>query len=519
MRNIAWVGAIVLLAGTLIAPDGQAFSKDSLVWEKCTGCHEPSNGTIPRVQELRTTPEEWTVIVDRMARLHGMGLGAGEMATLLKELCSTQSLAPEEATQVAYLDLFDNPQTMEAPEGEEEGRFFTACVRCHSAGKVYSYRMTTAAWAKIRDFHLFIDPAILFQMREMHWRDEADAVLTWLAATRAYGQAWKAPTASPAGEWFVIGDEPGKGNYRGRTTLTDRGNGEYALSGVLNFADGTAEQFSGDATLYGGYALRTRARHNGHETMGAFQFVDGTIRGRHHYAAPDFRTSSSTWTRVDGATRVLRVSPGYLLTGETTTVTFEGTQLPEVAAGDIRVGNGVRVLWAQRTSPDRIEAGVVYDGTGWGRATFQLKGVAVGEVALAPRIDYITVTPGTGRARVNGGLHYPAEGVQFQAVAHANGPDVWDPADDVVLGPVPARFRLVEKETRPGDDDLQWLGAITANGKFLPTGDYGPIPAREYGGEGTGMVKVVAEYQRGAAPYAAEALLVVTVPDFIQRIK
>ena len=49
--------------------------------------------------------------------------------------------------------------------------------------------------------------------------------------------------------------------------------------------------------------------------------------------------------------------------------------------------------------------------------------------------------------------------------------------------------------------------------------DYNPIPAREYGGEGTGMVKVVAEYTRGEIAYTAEGRLVVTVPDYIQRLK
>jgi hypothetical protein len=140
-------------------------------------------------------------------------------------------------------------------------------------------------------------------------------------------------------------------------------------------------------------------------------------------------------------------------------------------------------------------------------------------VQLAPRIDHLSISPAMGRARVNGGVNYPAEGVQFQAFAHSAGADAADPADDYLLGPVAADFSLAEEETRPGDDDLVYMGAIETDGTYLPIGDYHPIPARNYGGEGTGMVKVLAKYTRGANSYSAEGRLVVTVPDYIQRIK
>ena len=77
----------------VLSSTANAFDKDSLVWKKCTACHAAENGKISRVEEIRTTPEEWTVIVDRMRRLHGMHIGPGEMATLLKELCATQILS------------------------------------------------------------------------------------------------------------------------------------------------------------------------------------------------------------------------------------------------------------------------------------------------------------------------------------------------------------------------------------------------------------------------------------------
>jgi quinohemoprotein amine dehydrogenase len=509
----------VLLLGA-VASTASAFDKGSLVRKKCIACHSAEEGKLARVEELRTTPEEWTVIVDRMHRLYGMRIKAGEMAILLKELCSTQILTPDEAAQVAYINLFNNPQTIETPRGDDEKQLFTTCVRCHSAAKIYSYRMTESAWGKLRDFHLYIDPAIMAQMREMHWRNEADTVLKGLAQKLPYDRAWTAPDAKPEGEWFLLGVEPGKGSYRGKASLKPIGDDEYTLDGVLSFSDGTFETFSGEATLYGGYALRTRTSQNGSATMGAFSFVDGTISGEHHHHAPNFRTSSSTWFPITQESQVLRITPGYLLSDEETKVLIEGIRLPKVTAKDIVVSaDEVEVLQATTSSPETIEVLLVYRGASHGSASLSVKGLEAGSMKLAPRIDYLSVNPATGRARVNGGINYPAEGVQFQAFAWSRGADADNPGDDFLLGPVAADFSLAEEKTRPGDDDLVHLGAIESDGTYLPSSDYNPIPSREYGGEGTGMVKVIAEYTRGKIPYTAEGRLVVTVPDYIQRLK
>jgi len=512
--------AIILFSvtGTSVAA---TFDKKSLVWEKCTRCHHPDeNGEIARVEEIRTTPEEWTVIVDRMRRLYGMRIKNGEMATLLKELGATQILSPQEAVQVAYIDLFNNPQTIETPNDADEEQMFTTCVRCHSAAKIYSYRMTAPAWQKLRDFHLYIDPAIMSQMREMHWRSEADTVLNKLAKKLPYGKAWKTPEAKPDGEWLLLGVEPGKGAYRGKAMLKPKGNDDYAIEGVLNFSDGTFESFAGEATLYGGYALRTRFSQNGSATMGAFRFLDDTISGEHHHGAPDFRTSSSTWFPVTEKSRALRITPGYLLSGEQITLLIEGINLPEVAVEDIVIsGDQAEVVQATTTSPETIEVTLSYRGTGHGSLDVSVKGLEALQLKLAPRIDYLSLSPELGRARVDGGINYPAEGVQFQAFAYSGGADTDSPLDDYLLGPVAADFSLAEEITRPDDDDLIYAGSIESDGTYLPIGDYNPVPAREYGGEGTGMVKVIAHYSRGLIPYTVEGRLVVTVPDYIQRIK
>ena len=527
-RALGMVGALAprfaatafLALGLAGCAGAQAFAKDSLVFRKCADCHAPNpDGRLSRVEDMRTTPEEWTVIVDRMRRLHGMPLGKGDMDRLLKELTATQILTPEEQSKVAYLSLWHNSQQLEMPADEAEGKMFAACVRCHTAGKIFSYRMTAGAWSRLRDFHLYVVPSVVYQLREMHWIAEADAVLAHLAKVLPYDKAWSPPTARLEGTWRVFGHQPGRGAYRGEAKIADAGNAEYTLSGRLAYADGTSETFAGEATLYGGYALRTRTRNNGFDAHGAYLLAGDEMQGENHLPAPDFRTSSARWVRASSPSKVLRVLPAYLVRGERTTLTVEGVNLPDLVPRDVSFGGAaVRVAGARRISPDTLELQVVSQADRLVESKLTVKGLDAGTMVLAPRIDHIAITPAMGRARLSGGRNYPAEGVQFEAIAYARRGS-GKQAVDVVLGPVPASFRLTEERTRPDDDDLRWLGAIRPNGTYLPVGDYASNPTRKYHAENSGLVKVVAEYRRGAHTYRAQARLAVTMPDYIARIR
>jgi quinohemoprotein amine dehydrogenase len=509
---------LFLIIGTV--PEAGAFSTESLVWKKCIACHEPANGKIPRVEEIRTTPEEWTVIIDRMARLYGMELTMKDMDTLLKELSSTQILFPAELEKVAYLNLLNNPQTVENPVGAEQEKMFTTCVRCHSAGKINSYRMNAPSWAKVRDLHLYLYPTTVYQMREMKWVTEADTVLAALAKSHPYGQSWQAPAAQPVGSWLILGYEPGRGEYRGQATVTSGSNDEYTIQGSLAFSGGTLENFRGEATLYGGHALRTRTTHNGQKTLGAFSFTNGIIKGEHHFPAPDFRTSSSTWYPADGAPKLLRVSPAYLLKGEKTKLVLEGIKLPTASAGDITFSGGsVKVLSVRRIGSEAVEVVAVSSVNNLVNASIGIKGINTVPITLAQQIDFITITPEMGRARLAGGKAFPSEGVQFDAIAYAKKGKSTKPQDAVRLGPVPASFKLTAEVKRPNDDDLQWMGMISPGGKYLPFGDIGSIATRSQHVEATGLAKVEATYKRGARQYLAKARMVVTLPDMIPRIK
>jgi len=497
-----------------------AFSPDSLVWRKCSNCHTPAaDGRLSRVEDLRATPEEWTVIIGRMKRLYGLTIREGEMDRLLKELCATQILTPDEQARVAYLSLWHNSQHMETPADKDEEKLFTTCVRCHTAGKIYSYRRTPESWAKLRDFHLYVVPTIVFQMREMHWIAEADSVLEYLAKKLPYGKPWSVPAARLDGVWGVFGYEPGRGSYRGEARITDAGNAEYKLTGSLEYADGTSETFAGDATLYGGYALRARMKNNGFAVNGAYIVSGDELHGEWHFPAPNFRTSRATWLRAGDGAKVARIVPAFLLKGEQTTLTVEGLNLPDAKVADIVFGGApVKVLSVKRVAPSALELEVMSDADKVGTAKLTVKGIDAGAVTLAPRIDYIVISPKMGRARLSGGRYYPAEGVQFEAIAYAKG-SAAKTAAGVALGPVPATFQLAEEKTRPDDDDLRWLGGIQSNGTYLPVGDYAPNPLRNYSAENSGLVKVLAQYKRGTQMLRAQARLAVTMPDFVPRLR
>ncbi|MCC7151463.1 MAG: hypothetical protein IT501_05635 [Rubrivivax sp.] len=507
---------LMCLGAWLASAPAQAFDRDSLVWKKCTQCHAPgADGRIARVEDLRTTPEEWTVIVDRMRRLHGMTLGAGEMDRLLKELASTQLLTPKEQAEVAYLSLWHNSQHVEAPADKGEERFFATCVRCHSAGKIRSYRMTPTAWAKVRDLHLYAIPTVVYQLREMRWIPEADAVLAELAKTLPYDKPTPAPATRLEGRWAVFGWQPGRGAFRGQVQIRDAGNAEVALDGRVAYTDGMNETFDGEGTLYGGTALRTRTRNNGGDNRGAFIVTGDEARGQWHLPAPDYHTADATWVRDTGAPRLVRALPAFLLRGEKTTLTLEGLNLPDPKSARLSFGGApVKLLSARRVGPDALQLEVQSQAAGLASATLTLAGAGSVKLTLAPRIDHIAVTPEVGRARINMGPDHPAEGVQFEAIAYAR-----DGKRSVALGPVPARFRLTEEKTRPDDDDMRWLGAIGETGNYVPMVDFGSNPVRPFKGENSGLVKVLADYKRGAQTYRAQAQLAVTLPDLIARLR
>ena len=101
-------------------------------------------------------------------------------------------------------------------------------------------------------------------------------------------------------------------------------------------------------------------------------------------------------------------------------------------------------------------------------------------------------------ARV-GGVVFPKQLHQFEAVALHNGPDGKpNTDDDLPLEAVDRRLVLEEYTATFDDDDLKFVGAIdAATGLFTPNVD-GPNPERSGERNNIGDVWVVASYRRPA---------------------
>ena len=120
-------------------------------------------------------------------------------------------------------------------------------------------------------------------------------------------------------------------------------------------------------------------------------------------------------------------------------------------------------------------------------------------------------------ARV-GGAAFPKQLQQFEALGYHDGPDAKpNTNDDLSLGPVPVTWSLEEYSVTYDDDDIRFVGAIDARGRFTPALD-GPNPDRSGNRNNVGDVWVVATFQQPGddRPLRARAQLIVTVPLYMR---
>jgi quinohemoprotein amine dehydrogenase len=190
----------------------------------------------------------------------------------------------------------------------------------------------------------------------------------------------------------------------------------------------------------------------------------------------------------------------------------------------------VRVDQVVRADADSLVVRVAVDA----KAPVGARDLFVGGASLKSaavvfdRIARIKVTPLAGMARV-GGVVFPKQYQQFEAVAFHNGADGKpDTEDDVEIGPVDVSWSLEEYGVTYDDDDIKWVGRIDQRGLFTPNVD-GPNPQRSGNRNNVGDVWVVATYQEnepgnangnstgaGARPLKARAHLLVTVPLYLR---
>ena len=516
------------------------FEEYGVVRQKCSVCHKiDQQGRVEVIEETRKTPEEWTVVTDRMIRINGAPISDKEFNPVIKELSKHLILTPEEMAEIAYINSDENSQYREIPKDETEKRVFGACVRCHTYGKIRSHRKTREQWVENMQLHLGYYPTVVPQMREMDWPQEAmalvDVLVKMLPMDTPQWRSWmkSRKEVDLSGKWKVAGFQPGMGYYEGSYTFkanTQKGEDEYWVEKEVRYLNGTMLKFGGEGTLYGEYHLRYAL---------APTALTGRIEGVFDLDAASMGFNGKWWTvvqdtnaygneefyKADGSARIFAVFPQSLkANGAEQTFTAVGVNLPaNLGAADIEFANStVNVKGVESADNGILRLKLsAPSGAANGPAGFTVKGAACDETVIVySKLDGIKIYPALGRARVSCGAAYPPHGVQFVARGVNYGADGQpDTADDLILDAVDARWWLEEEKTRDNDDDLKYLQTSVFNGLYTPVTTYGPIVTRFQRREGVGLIAIGASYSEDGRQFKGRSLLGVTDPDFITHIK
>jgi quinohemoprotein amine dehydrogenase len=452
----AWLGA------TLAAPVF-AETPQELLRNTCGGCHQPdASGALSRIAHQRKTPEGWAMTIQRMEDLHGitvssqaLPLGSADAKrTLIKHLADTQGLAPSETTGFRYA-LEQRLDEFEPVEGE----FKMMCGRCHSAARVLLQRRPVEEWRKLVHFHLGQWPSTEYSSggRNLDWfplaLNETAPMLAekYPVASDAWMKWKQAKKPDLSGSWSVSGHQPSKGAFEGRLHATPTAADEYAV------------ELSGEY-LRSGEKLTASGR--------------ATVYTGYEWRAT-LTAGEKKWQQV-------------------------------FAAGD---RGGLLTLAGRMYERDHPELGMQLEAIS--ERTPFMHTLAEGAGA---RMDRIAIEPPYQVARVgDGGGPIPKEYAVFDAVAWSNGADGKpETLDDVRIGALPATWRVEPWNEQARDErDVEFAGVMDpATGVFTP-GDAGPNPARKYGTNNVGNLRVSATVKDGDRELSADAHLIVTVQRWI----
>jgi quinohemoprotein amine dehydrogenase len=548
--------AAAVIGGTLLASLPQAAPAKSAVTTSkngpeifrttCIGCHSvDKTGRIPRLDGVRTTPEEWDNILRRMGR-RGYPLGDSERKAAVKEISRYQSLTPDENAAIGYLAV--SPAASLAEPVPNQGDFRQTCVSCHSYAKIASHRRSPDSWAYLHDFHIASFTASLTQSyRDMHWPESAKQATSQLAKRlpfeTAEWRAWKQVRQQlrANGTWIAVGHEPGVGDYEATMILTPKGDDEYGLKRYVRYSSGKQISFSGQATLFGGGALRAQWQQEGQLVKASWTIglPDHGLRSdriemsgswQMHRAAHRYGRETGSRLRTQaGLPTVLRLSPAWVRPGQgkvDVTVTTNGPAFAHWRP--LPADQAVTVLARKQVDPTHVvftldigaKARVGALALNLNAASREgQKFLKVDDrLMIAKAVDYIRVTPEKAVARL-GGLAVPKDAVPFEAMGYSNGPDgkrFTD--DDLALGYLPATWSVAEYFNDFEDDDANHAGTLSPQGLFMPA-DEGEAP-KAYNLDNTGNLWVVATVARpGQEPLQARAYLNVSAPDIVKPIR
>ena len=558
----AWLGAALACgavpahaqrggSGTRAAQGGSALPPDTTTGfaihdpttiQYCSDCHlRDSAGYMQRISYERKTPEGWEMTVRRMASINKVNIDPAAARTIVRYLADHQGLAPDELRP----GRFEVERRMIDYRYTADPRTETTCRACHSMGRVITQRRTRGEWELLVATHRALYPDADFQAfrRGGPASDTApaphpmDVAIAHLAKTfplrTPQWAAWSATMRAPRleGTWLLSGTEPGRGAFYGRMSITrGAGDAEFVTQTTYRYADaGPIVTRTGRSIVYTGFQWRGRSTERalrGRDSAGLREVMlvePGwqEISGRWFTGGYDELGMDVSLKRLGSGPVIAGVTPHALRTGTQSDITILGANFPrDVPAAAIDFGPGVTVDRVVRAAPDSLVVRVAVASTAQvgARDLFAAGASLRGASVVFDHISRITVVPTAGLARV-GGVVFPKHLQQFDAIAYHNGPDGRpNTDDDIEIGRVDATWSLEEYATTYDDDDVKFVGTLSKTGLFTPNVD-GPNPKRSGNRDNVGDVWVVATYtppDKSARPLRARALLVVTVPLYVQ---
>ena len=515
-----------------------------LVRKTCSPCHKADDKQrLSRISWRRTTPEGWEETIKRMVSLDGLKVEPADAREVLKYLSNNLGLAPEEAKPAAFeveKRMIDYKYT--ANKDTEE-----ACIKCHSMGRVISQRRSKTEWELLISMHRGYYPLSDFQAfrrggppqtqpgpdgRPPDNRHPMEKVLPHL--TDAFPlktpewSAWYPNMRAPklAGRWAFSGYQPGKGFFYGVTTIKPGAKEDEFVTETRYSRVKTGDVINrqGKAIVYTGFQWRGRSSAGSSDKDGLREvmFLDRNQRelsGRWFTGAYEETGMDVTLRRIGNDPIVFGLDQIALRTGGAREVQIHGMNFPAgVSTAAIDFGPGISVKRVASAAPDLLKVEVeVAKNASIGPRDVAVAGVyREGAAVVYDKIDSIKVRPQAGMARV-GGINFPKQFQQFEAIAYNNGADGKpDTKDDLNLGPIDVTWSIEEFTATFDDDDKQFVGALDDNGLFTPNVD-GPNPKRKNHADNYGDVWVVATLKLpDGKTLRARAHLLVTVPLYIK---
>lgn len=492
----------------------------SLVQNKCLTCHAVKDGVADRISGVRKTPEGWQDTINRMQRLWGVKLTREESAEIVKELSYTNGLAPEEMERVMYW-LTETGSTFEPVVGHESIQ--QSCLGCHAAGRALAQYRTEEEWQNIKDFHLGMNPSLVFQVRDVNWVEVSEQAIQYLAEiNKRDSEEWARWQEANirydvTGKWKIVGYQPGVGKYSGTAEISKQGD-DFFEKRTLYLANGEEVKYEGTVRLYSGYSLRSSLEGNEERLRGVYNVKDNgqTIVGRWNKVGDKGIYADETYYKATQPA-LLDVWPQSLKVGSEGTFRVIASGLPEnITKHDIQVSDQLEVVdIVQQTHGDLWIKLKASPSAKQGKATISLNGVEQGvKLTLYEQIERLEVLPEFGLARIGDGEDAYKQSVQFEAIGYTTGED----GQELPVGPVDVTWGLEEYYTFDiEDDDIEFVGTIDSKtGLFTPAAS-GPNPERFWSTNNVGNVTVVAVYQDPVTgeEVKGSTFLIVSLPNYL----